>query len=537
MIRSLIHRTVLTLAICAGPVAVAQEVALSSAYLVEPGSPYPVFDGEKRYFAFGDALIAVKNRGALWYLQRFDVNGLQETASREYDDMPKDMTFEGVRRMGDHLFLFYSTWVKDRELEQLHVREIDVATATFVDRGRMVVEVKGKLSGDLVQKAGIYRYAVQNKYAFTPSLDRKYLGISWSMKLDKKEAEPAKTALQSWPMVVFDQTMTEVWKGEVTMPWPDENVSVIDDMVDAQGRLHVLASVFNTENGRQIADTGRFLFTYDHLTNDWSRVPAPYDVRSQGTNLIEGGDGLFRVVGYYGTEGDPSVKGIFVGIIRPGEGLVDLKEHAIPDEILSMYSTPKELRKQTRKEENGEEVGLNDVELVGSYHDDDGSMLLIGEERYTTTQCFTDSKGRTRCTDRYHADDLVLSRLDPNGELRWTRRLAKREISGAPIGGAYEVLVTDGSIHVLHYGFGDNLDIRPEEPPTMKGGRFLVVDRIDNASGEVVREAVLNPANVSGMKLGQFHMDRVVRTKRDQAVFEAYIGGKKDVLFRIAPTQ
>ncbi len=64
-----------------------------------------------------------------------------------------------------------------------------------------------------------------------------------------------------------------------------------------------------------------------------------------------------------------------------------------------------------------------------------------------------------------------------------------------------------------------------------------MVDRIDNASGEVVREAVLNPANVSGMKLGQFHMDRVVRTKRDQAVFEAYIGGKKDVLFRIAPTQ
>ncbi|MBK8948651.1 MAG: hypothetical protein IPM68_07255 [Flavobacteriales bacterium] len=127
--------------------------------------------------------------------------------------------------------------------------------------------------------------------------------------------------------------------------------------------------------------------------------------------------------------------------------------------------------------------------------------------------------------------------MDPNGELRWTRRLAKREISGAPIGGAYEVLVTDGSIHVLHYGFGDNLDIRPEEPPTMKGGRFLVVDRIDNASGEVVREAVLNPANVSGMKLGPFHMDRVVRTKRDQAVFEAYIGGKKDVLFRIAPTQ
>ncbi len=186
-----------------------------------------------------------------------------------------------------------------------------------------------------------------------------------------------------------------------------------------------------------------------------------------------------------------------------------------------------------KKEDKGEDLGLSNMDLNRVMIGPDGSLVVVGEKRYITVQCVTDSRGNTRCYNVYHADDLLVASIGADGALDWMSRVPKRMQSGIPIGASYKYMHGDGAHHFVHFDRSKDLDIRSDEPPTMKGDLLIVADRLNDATGSMERQAILNPDEVKGVKLYQLSMERLTRTSSGEILMEAYKKQKEDVLVRI----
>ena len=79
----------------------------------------------------------------------------------------------------------------------------------------------------------------------------------------------------------------------------------------------------------------------------------------------------------------------------------------------------------------------------------------------------------------------------------------------------------------------NNLTVPEDDNPVLKGIPVVMVDRINEQSGVVTREVVVNTEEVKGIKLFQLAQDRVVRTSDSELLMEAYKKDKEDILLRI----
>lgn len=221
-----------------------------------------------------------------------------------------------------------------------------------------------------------------------------------------------------------------------------------------------------------------------------------------------------------------------MGAFDSSDELASVGFHEIPKELINMYTRAKEVKRNEKKEDKGEDLGLWGMDLSRVYVSQDGSLLVVGEKRYTTVECVTTQNG-TRCYTVWHADDLLVASVDPNNRLKWMSRIPKRASSRAPIGASYKYMNGAGAHHFLHFSRSKDLDIRSDEPPSMRGDVLVVADAFEEATGRMERHAVLNPDEVRGVKLYQLSMERLTRTGNGEILMEAYKKGKEDVLVRI----
>ncbi|MBK9765013.1 MAG: hypothetical protein IPO87_17125 [Flavobacteriales bacterium] len=85
----------------------------------------------------------------------------------------------------------------------------------------------------------------------------------------------------------------------------------------------------------------------------------------------------------------------------------------------------------------------------------------------------------------------------------------------------------------MHFDTHKNLTVPEDDIPVLKGIPVVMVDRINERSGVVTREVVVNTEEVKGIKLFQLAQDRVVRTSDSELLMEAYKKDKEDILLRI----
>ena len=124
---------------------------------IQMGKPYPVVDAdEKNYFTYNDLVIGVKITDNKFTLQTYNTNKLTLEKIKVYEDFPKGFQLEEFVELNDRFFLFYSLWDKSKQKEQLFAREIDINSCSFKEKGKLVFDVAGKISGSSVINKGFY---------------------------------------------------------------------------------------------------------------------------------------------------------------------------------------------------------------------------------------------------------------------------------------------------------------------------------------------------------------------------------------------
>lgn len=520
------------------PAATAQDYTLSENYTVELGKPYPVIDGIKRYYEVEDGIICIKVDGRRWFVQKLSGDGLSQTGMKQYEDFDKDMVFEHVAEFGGRMYFFYSLWNRDSETEQLFAREIDKKAGQFMGKGKKVLSVKGKVSGTLTA-SGFYRFAVTDKFDFIVSADEETMVVQYERVKDKKERKDDELRkVKELSVAVLNPDLTISWSADVKLPYGTDVMTMKDYTIDAKGDICIIASVYkgSAEKVKERKDED---FQYEFLRctgkgTAWEQSP----LALQGQKLMsiaffEDAKGDLRAAGFYKKNWEQNgADGVFVGAFDSSDELASVGFHEIPKELINMYTRAKEVKRNEKKEDKGEDLGLWGMDLNRVFIGKDGGLIVVGEKRYTTVECVTTQNG-TRCYTVWHADDLLVAGIDPGNKLSWMNRIPKRASSRAPIGASFKYMNGAGAHHFLHFSKSKDLDIRSDEPPSMKGDVLVVADAIDESTGRMERHAVLNPDEVKGVKLYQLSMERLTRIGTGEILMEAYKKGKEDVLVRI----
>jgi len=178
------------------------------------------------------------------------------------------------------------------------------------------------------------------------------------------------------------------------------------------------------------------------------------------------------------------------------------------------------------------------------YYMKDGSILLVGEQYYLRTYTTTDSNGNSYTRYVYYYEDLLVTKIDADGELEWMKKIPKKQKGGASLGGmSYEHIEKDGTHYFFFLDHIDNIELevnakqRPKYHSDGRGGIFTCVE-IEDDTGEVSKSSILDMKNisVSGSKKPitayQFSVDRILETESG-LVFEAYKKGKEDIMIHV----
>ncbi len=514
-----------------------EKITFSSQYNVELGKPYPVIDGRKWYLRADEGVLCVKEQKGRWFIQKLSAQTLTQSSRKEYADMPKDLVVEYIGYFGDKLMFFYSLWDKKNEREQLFYREIDPVAGTFMGKATKLLSINGKVTGSMMM-SGFYRFQVTDKFDILFSEDGKRMLVQYDKKLDRKERKEAAEAPKVLSMAVYGSSMELEWKQDVKMPYNTDKMAIKDFLIDNKGDLCLVASVYHG-SATKAKDREDFEYAYEFIRSsgggEWDITKLdlqPKGLRSM--TLFEDKTGTLRAAGYYSNDRKRStVDGLFVSGFNSSDEMVNTGFYEIPNEIINMYTRAKEVKKNEKQEAKGEDIGFNHLTLSGIIQDDDGEILLIGEKQYITVECTTDSRGNTRCYNVYHADDLLVSQLGANGQLKWMQRIPKRVASRAPVANTYRYVYSNGMHHFIRFDVDRNVALAKDDTPTTKGEGIIMVDRIDEATGNVEREAVCDVNEVGGIKLYQLGLNRLIRVGDNELVMEAYKKSKEDVLVRI----
>lgn len=510
---------------------------------VELGKPYPVIDApNKFYFHHNSEILTVKITRKSIFLQKMNARDLSFIKVREYKDMPRDYQLEGVKEFNDRFYLFYSQWDGSNKLEQLFAREINFADGTFIGKGKKIVEVEGKITGTSAS-GGMWSLAVTDKFDFQQSFDESKLLVQYRMRPEKKRDAVNHDVIG---MSVFDRDLNQIWKKEVEMPHTEKKMDILDYSIDSDGNTYILAKVYDdnsTDDRKSKKDDANYHIELLRIKANSSEIISS-TITLQGKfiselALFESPNNYMTCAGFYnkGDETD-NASGIMMFKVDAEGDIYDVKDYAIPLEILNLHAKRREQRKNVKEEAKGK-AEFENLDLTELLVHENGSILLIGEQRYVKVHRYPSHNGSSSTTYSYHYNDLLVTKINPNGEFAWMKKLPKSQKGSDGMGGmSYKHIAGDEYHYLVFLDNMKNLELPIDVVPEMHidgQGGFLTAYKVSDRTGETTKVSLLDTRDVKGAEVYQFMTSRIVLLTQDnEFVFEVYKKKKEDILIKVA---
>ncbi len=513
------------------------------------GEAYPVVDAQNKfYFSNGDEILMIKKTDKQIIIQKYDVLEKKETKHKVLPPLEKGAVFDEIVQLQGNYYLFYSLWDKKNTLEQLYYMPIDFDKGSFGTKHRLIKH-SGKLAGTFgavkdrptvsVVGFGYGRMGVTNKFKFSKSYDESKLVIQYRKKPTTRKD---KESFDVIGMYVFDPELNEIWSDEFKMPYSEAGMNNIDFDVDGQGNAYMLTEVFESDEPRRyIKDKKNYHLELIKISDSGVELIElkEDDKFINSIWMFEASNSKMYLAGYYNEEPGyyKSVEGVYVMNLDDDGSISNSSYHKIPTEIINQYKSARTQKKNDKKEAKGkldfEHLVLDKI-LIG----DDGSTTLIGEQYYVTSS--TDSKGRT--TYYYHYNDILVTKIDKDGNMEWMKKLPKKQKGvNTSTGLSYKHIYENGSHYFFFLDHIENIDLDVNDVPRQhmagRGGIFTSYE-LSDADGSSEKASIVNVKEVKmkgfdkPMPIYQFSVNRIIETSQG-IVFEAYKKGKQDVMVHV----
>ena len=500
------------------------EMERSSEVKITKSEPYPVVDAySKTYYRLAnDEVLAIKKNKKGILFQKFsgDHLNLESSFTEEFDI--KGSVPYGIYELNSSLVMMYSVLDKKAGVETLYAQAIDMKKGAFDGEAKVLLTVDKEIS-----TFGFARTSF-GMFSFDVSANKKIFVVKYRYKPAVKDDSKNNDVLG---MHVFDSDLNQMWRADFTMPYTESLMDNLDFSVDSKGNGFFLIKKYKEElkmrnrNNPENESVAILIASADGSLNEveFSLGESMID----DVTMKENKNGDIVCAGYYRRPKSYGIDGTFVSILDSKGNLSDPKFYEFSLDFIKKYKRISERgkKKMSEADENDKlslsNLTMRDVEIL-----DDGGIVLAGEIYYVTT--YTDSKGNTHTT--YHYDDVIVVKINANGELGWMQKFPKRSTVES-----FRLFTSEKYTYILFTDNPKNADLPEDQNPHLSFAkeRFVITYRTDNASGERKHMALFGFKQIDGTPVYQYSSNRVIPLTDNSFAIELYIKQKSDMMFKV----
>jgi hypothetical protein len=517
--------------------AFSQEIEFSKNFDVKAGVPYKVIDARsKEYFSDGKGnIITVKTDGEEVYIQKINTKSQKEVSRKFYKDFPKYTKVQKVAKFGDRLFYFYAVYDKKNKREAVYAREIDITDGSF-EKPTFLFKTSGVVIPQVATESlGFWGFGSGPKFNFYNSFDNTKFMIQYRVKPTTKRD---KNSYDKLGFYVFNMSdISKVWGKESKMPYTEAKMNNITYTVSSEGNAYMIAYK-REEKKFELLEITKASTTVE--TN-----PIDLDGSMFFSKILikEDSDGNLNCSGYYangmevtyswvgGLSTQMNVNGVLQFSLNKSGKILSENKIEFPAKLINQFESKRAKKKNDKREADGK-LGIRDLVLREVIEQEDGTTIIIGEQYYMKTE----QRGTSSVTYFYYAD-IVATKIDKDGNTLWMKKLPKTQKGARGKGGmGFKYASKGDNIYLMYLDNVKNLAMGVNDVPKIhmdgKGG-FLTAYKIDNETGDIEKQSILDTRDMDGLNAYQFKTSRLLLANENELFLEVYIKGKKDVLVKI----
>ena len=519
--------------------AYSQRKAANSSPAYVAGKPYFSTDSYMTfYLKKGNKILSLKWQDKTGKLQRLDVSKLAFIGEKEYEYaispyFPKGMYMEGFNEINNRCYFFFSLWDKVNKKEQLFANEIDFDKGEFIGQPQLLMQVDGKVKDPKFRKFETI-VSSDGKTALI-----KYERVS-QVSDDKKNFDVIGLAS-------FDADLKKNAVREIKMPYTERRMKKLDYHIDNKGDVYILAKVFHDdseEDKKSKSDTeaNYHMEILTIMAGSDKIVSAKLDDKDKFINNLQ----LFEAPkssgvlagGYYsngkGKNFEENCDGVITFKVKDNGSLTDKNYFDIPVEVINQYESGKVIRKNERKEENGEGAKFTFLKLKNLKMLDDGSIALVGEQYIENTQNSNVGRGGSVTTVKYN--DILVTKINPDGKLGWMRKIPKQQFGPVANDITFKFLNTSSDLFILYLDNIKNIDLAPDQEPArhLNGeGGYLTTVKMSLIDGATTKTSLFNTREIDSFQLQRFPYSNAIDFADNSFLIEAPKGKTEKVMVKI----
>ncbi len=373
----------------------------------------------------------------------------------------KNLDYEDFLMLGGELYLLTSFNNQAKKKNYLFAQQVSKKTLTPSDKMIKIGEIDTKN----IQKEGYFDHHISRD----------------SSKILIYNALPYQKGLpERFALYVYDNQFNELWTKDIILPYNDKYFSVEEYQVDNNGNVYILGLNYNPN----------YFYTILAYTKEGTDFQE-YPIKSQEklitdlTFLVDD-DGNLVCSGFYSDYNVDRIRGTYFFRLDTKTKTIsnkNLKEFNIG--FLTENLSARQVEKAKRSKNSRQKIGLNSFSLDKLVLRSDGGALLIAEQYfveeyerpdYTSYNPYYPNTYSNRYVTEYYYNynDIIVVNIQPDGEIEWTARIPKKQISRNDGGyySSYSVSIVRDKIYFIYNDTEENYiqNERIKQTYEFKGG-------------------------------------------------------------------
>ncbi|MEX1003281.1 MAG: hypothetical protein WDZ35_14270 [Crocinitomicaceae bacterium] len=374
------------------------------------------------------------------YIHKYNANSLETIEQKEIDIKAKN--FEGIYLINDKLVIFEREKDIKNNLQKLFYHIYNPNTLSIEKSSIKIAEFEFERK----------LFSSKGGFNVVPSENRTKFAVYYDLPYNKGEAE-------KFGVAVFSGDFDVILDASVTLPSPDELMSLGNPYLSNDGRFYISATevsekrlfrlpseikhhIFEVSEGGKLNDylidlQEKYIYDYTYETNP---------------------EGNLVCSGFYGEpKRDGVAGGFFLRINKVSRAIEEASFKDFPLEFITAGWSDRSKKKAKKRKDKGKgNPTLYSYDIRNVVALDDGGAILTAEQYYVRVVTYRDANGNTRTTYYYYYNDIIVMKLNNSGKFDWYAKIPKFQVSTND-GGYY----SSYSFHVgkekLYFMFNDNI--------------------------------------------------------------------------------
>ena len=399
--------------------------------------------------------------------------------------------YQHATQIDGALILFSSVLDNKSKVNSLYAQTINKETLYPSSKLTKIGAIE--FDGKSKRNSGSFTYTISN--------DEKRILIYYNLPYEKDENE-------KFFYHIFDKDLNLLWEKNVTLPYENDLFVVVDYDIQENGDLYLLSKIFKEKAKER--RKGKPNYHYQILAyTDKGESKKEYPVVLEGKFLTDmkiaiNQEGDIICGGFYSDNGTMSINGsYFLKIDESTKSIVSKSFKEFGIDFITQNMTDKNKKKTKKREEKGKDVELYQYDLDDIVLKDDGGAVLVGEQYYVRVVTTTDTQGNIRTTYHYYYNDIIVISIDPDGQIEWTEKIAKRQhtINDGGFFSSYALAIFEDKMNFIFNDNAKNLATSKMTKGKAKGVIYDFTKRFKSSvavlvqldsDGRQVKEALFN---------------------------------------------